>query len=266
MKMSELRQLAEKSGVPKADIKRTNKNKQPKDALIALLHNLGTASSAARQDDVDWPEPTPRATRFTVTLHKEDGQKLGFGVRRMGQAAYINEIKTEGAIVKYNNENPTKKVQLEDIINSVNGSSSKYDDIIKAVRKSSGTITLEMERPKIWHAALDIAAGGAIGMQFGDPEKDYVPVLGVDAEGAAPAFNAANPGNEIKAGDFIIKTDELKMDGQKMLNYLKTRPSSYYPSKITCTVWRNLPGPGRPLVQRRNRNVSKSGLASSNLI
>ena len=49
------------SGVPNADIKRTNTAEQPKDALIArLLHNLGTASSAARQDDVDWPKPTPR--------------------------------------------------------------------------------------------------------------------------------------------------------------------------------------------------------------
>ena len=84
-------------------------------------------------------------THFTVTLHKEDGQKLGFGVRRMGQAAYINEIKTEGAIVKYNNENPTKKVQLEDIINSVNGSSSSLDDIKAVVAKSSSMKLLAAE-------------------------------------------------------------------------------------------------------------------------
>jgi hypothetical protein len=178
-------------------------------------------------------------THFTVTLHKEDGQKLGFGLTRIGQTVTINEIKSEGAIVKYNNENPTKKVQLEDIINSVNGSSSSLDDIKTVVAKSSGTITMEMERPKIWEAALDVAAGGKLGVQFGEPEKVYVPVLGVDAEGAVPAFNAANPGNEITAGDFIIKTDELKKDGPKMLDYLKKKEG---PSTTTCMVWRNLPG------------------------
>ncbi len=41
MKMSELRQLAEDSGVSKADIKRTKKADQPKDALIALLQGHG---------------------------------------------------------------------------------------------------------------------------------------------------------------------------------------------------------------------------------
>ena len=35
----------------------------------------------------------------------------------------------------------------------------------------------------------DIAAGGKLGMQFGEPEKVYVPVLGVDAEGAALCFS-----------------------------------------------------------------------------
>ena len=63
----------------------------------------------------------------------------------------------------------------------------------------------------------------------------------MDAAGAVANFNAANPGNEIAAGDFIIKTDALKRDGPKMLEHIKGKTKEG-PSAITCTVWRNLPG------------------------
>ena len=115
--------------------------------------------------------------KFTVTLVKtSDGQKLGFGLKTIGETVVIEDIKSEGAIVTYNSDNPTKKVQLDDIINSVNGSSSKMEDIQAAAKKASGTIILEIERPKIWVAALHITAGGSLGLLLGDPERVYIRV------------------------------------------------------------------------------------------
>jgi pyrroloquinoline quinone (PQQ) biosynthesis protein C len=69
MKMSELRQLAEDSGVSKADIKQTKKADQPKDALIALLLSkaatTATPAAQARQDkdaSESTPSPAPEET------------------------------------------------------------------------------------------------------------------------------------------------------------------------------------------------------------
>jgi hypothetical protein len=183
-------------------------------------------------------DPITMGMKFTVVLEKKEGQKLGFGLTRIGETVTVNEIKEDGAIVAYNSENPTKKVQLEDIINSINGSKSSLEDIKTVVQKSSGTLTMEMERPKIWLAALDIPEGGSLGMKLGEPQKVFVPILGVDATGPAADFNAKNAKNTIAAGDFIIKTDQLKKDGPKMLEYINQKKGGL----ITCTVWRNLPG------------------------
>ena len=61
MKMSELRQLAEDSGVSKADIKRTKKAEQPKDALIALLRAAGAKPGIAAATTDAKPETTQAA-------------------------------------------------------------------------------------------------------------------------------------------------------------------------------------------------------------
>jgi hypothetical protein len=216
----------------------------------AALQSNGKAEDAkpngqATAEQVPKPVAAPptelkMGEKFTVTLDKGDGQKLGFGLTRIGETVTVNEIKAEGAIVKYNDDNPTKKVQLEDIINSINGSSSKLDDIKSVVASASGSITMEMERPKIWLAKLEIPKG-SLGVEFGDAQKVYIPITSVDAAGPVADFNAANPGYEIAAGDFIIKTDTLKKDGPKMLAYIKEKTAEGS-CMITCTLWRNLPG------------------------
>ena len=66
----------------------------------------------------------------------------------------------------------------------------------------------------------------------------------VDDKGTVANFNAANPGNEIAAGDFIIRTAGLKKDGPKMLEYIRKKHDEAQegPCTIDCTVWRNLSG------------------------
>ena len=162
----------------------------------------------------------------------------------MGEKVTVNDIKSEGAIVAYNSDNPTKKVRPGDIINSFNGSSSKLEDIRDVVKAASGTLTMVMERPKIWHAALKIPAGGNSGIQLGEAQKACIPILSVDEKGTVANFNAANPGNEIAAGDFIIRTAGLKKDGPKMLEHIqeKSEEAKKGACVIDCTVWRNLPG------------------------
>jgi hypothetical protein len=75
MKMSELRQLAEDSGVSKADIKQTKKADQPKDALIALLLSkaatTATPAAQARQDkdaSESTPSPAPEETATETSM------------------------------------------------------------------------------------------------------------------------------------------------------------------------------------------------------
>ena len=182
--------------------------------------------------------------KFIVMVEKNDGQKLGFGLTELGDTVIVNEITSEGAILRYNMEHPTRKVQPEDIINSVNGSSSKVEDIRDVVKAASGTLTMVMERPKIWHATLEIPAGGHIGIEIGEAQKAYIPILSVAEKGAVANFNAANPGNEIAAGDFIIRMADLKKDGPKMLEHIqeKSEEAKKGACVIDCTVWRNLPG------------------------
>ena len=201
-------------------------------------------SSAVRFPLADETSEPKMGEKFVVMVEKNDGQKLGFGLTELGDTVIVNEISPEGAIIRYNMEHPTRKVQLEDIIDSVNGSSSKLQDIRDVVKEASGILTMVMERPKIWHAALKIPAGGNSGIQLGEAQKACIPILSVDEKGTVATFNAANPGNEIAAGDFIIRTAGLKKDGPKMLEYIRKKHEEAQegPCTIDCTVWRNLSG------------------------
>ena len=179
--------------------------------------------------------------KFKLNLEKLGAEKLGCGLARIGEAVIINKFNAEGAIIRYNFENPTRKLELDDIILSVNGSSSELEEIKNVVSKSNGTMTMEVERPKIWIAALDFPEGASAGIEFGDSKKTGLPIIGLTNTGAAAKFNTSNPGQEIAAGDFIIKTDAVYMDGQKMLEYIQEKTTAGA-CVINCTVWRNLPG------------------------
>ena len=91
MKMSELRQLAEDSGVSKADIKQTKKADQPKDALIALLLSkaamTATPAAQARQDkdaSESTPSPAPEETATETSMAASTPAKPSPPTRRRG--------------------------------------------------------------------------------------------------------------------------------------------------------------------------------------
>ena len=178
--------------------------------------------------------------KFNVTFKRTDGQKLGFGLARIGENVIINELKSEGALIQYNIENPTNRVKLDDIIHSINGSSSQLEDLKRVAADAIGSMTIQLERPKIWHVTLDIPKGASAGIEFGDVLKTCIPIKGVNGEGAAAEFNVANPEAAIAPSDFIIATDAVSMDGEKMLEHINEKTTAGE-CKIKCTLWRNLP-------------------------
>ena len=75
--------------------------------------------------------------------------------------------------------------------------------------------------------------------RFGDVENKCLTIQGFTSTGAAAKFNADNPAEKIEPGDVILKTDEVYMDGQKMVEYIKEK-TSVGACIIKCTVWRNM--------------------------
>ena len=93
-------------------------------------------------------EATSTSDRLTVIINKPEGQTLGLDLVPSGGSVVIKAIKPDGAVIEHNAKNPANKVEAKDILKSINGSGPTLDDIVAAVKKASGSLKLELERPK----------------------------------------------------------------------------------------------------------------------
>ena len=93
-------------------------------------------------------EATSTSDRLTVIINKPEGQTLGLDLVPSGGSVVIKAIKQDGAVIEHNAKNPANKVEAKDILKSINGSGPTLDDIVAAVKKASGSLKLELERPK----------------------------------------------------------------------------------------------------------------------
>ena len=81
-----------------------------------------------------------------MVITKAEGQALGLGLTVVGESVVINEFKPNGAVLAHNAANPATKLEVYDILKSVNGSGPTMDDIIAAVKNAGGSLKLELER------------------------------------------------------------------------------------------------------------------------
>merc|ERR1712078_105068 len=112
---------------------------RPKRSPLAVQSSAAPAAGASQPAAGD---------RFTVVINKAEGQTLGVGLHDSGESVAINEIKPDGAVLAHNAANPATKVEISDILKSINGSGSTMADIMAAVKNAGGSLKLELERPK----------------------------------------------------------------------------------------------------------------------
>ena len=207
MKMSELRQLAEDAGVSKADIKRTKKAEQPKDALIGLLRAAGVKPGAAAATTDAQPETTkpaaaaPVAQATKVSAHIGSTEiAAGGGTDGAGDDGYasmkmseLRQLAEDAGVSKADIKRTKKAEQPKDALIALlrctvrNGASTpavSADNILAAVPAQSTSATKNVgDTTTARESAIDDAnflAEWPFETDYGDhfetPKKAYIDV------------------------------------------------------------------------------------------
>eukprot|EP00438_Fugacium_kawagutii_P027492 Skav205601 [mRNA] locus=scaffold460:163905:164579:+ [translate_table: standard] len=176
-------------------------------------------------------EPAPEFGCFTVKVPAAPGCfSLGVHIDKTSSTMPMIKEVTEGALQKFNELNPSRKIRPHDVVTAING--AKGTDAIwkKMTEKPTEDMTLEISRPR--KIEVSIVKTGGLGLKLDYKSQSLGGVVDeIVAAGIIAKWNQENPSEVVNKGDRIIGCNGKECLGDELLERIKQSDS-----KLALTV------------------------------
>lgn len=196
----------------KTEIEETKASPEPEPAEDTGISGEAPISS------IEEPAATEIDAEYSVTIDRTGGTSLGIDLSKKDDKALIIVSIKSGLVSKWNDENPSNKIEVNDRIVQVNGSRGDRQALLDEC-KTMQILEMKVLRGK-YSVTLDRTDGARVGLNL-DKTDDKALVIAAVNGGLIGKWNDDNPRNKVAVNDRIIEVNGIQGDRRMLLDECK---------------------------------------------